>query len=130
MKGKALKAEAVREAGRVIRRVSTGDLAVKASALTDEAKKKSSEWLQAKKDSWSIPALSLQNAGIYHSPIVSFCQGRTLPKHLLQPTLMSASATSVAQLGLWPHAAHLSVRLGTQNVMTVGWVGEMVTATH
>lgn len=75
LKGEALRAEAVREAGRAIRRVSTGDLAVKASALTDEAKKKSSEWLQAKKDSWSIPAQSLQNAGM-----LPFCSRFFLPK--------------------------------------------------
>lgn len=50
-KGESLKAEAVREAGRVIRRVSAGDLAVKASVMTVEAKKKSAEWLLAKKHS-------------------------------------------------------------------------------
>ena len=65
LKGETLKAEAVREAGRVIRRVSAGDLAVKASAMTVEAKKKSTEWLRARKHSWSIPAQSLQNAGDY-----------------------------------------------------------------
>ena len=63
LNSKTLKAGAVQEAGRLIRRVSAGDLAVKASTMTAEAKKKSSAWLRSKKESWSIPAHSLQNPG-------------------------------------------------------------------
>lgn len=88
MKGEALRAEAVREAGRAMRRVSTGDLAGKASAMTDEAKKRSSEWLQARKDNWSIPAQSLRNAGVspfsscFFRPSSDFMETKRMPQAL------------------------------------------------
>lgn len=97
-KGEALRAEVVREAGRVIRRVSTGDLAIKASAMTDEAKKKSSEWLQARKDSWSIPALSLQNAGSHHCPVIHSAKVECYQN--ICCIIISANATNTAQVGL------------------------------
>ena len=56
-------AGAMREAGRGMRRVSTSDMAANASSMTAEAKKRSGEWLQGQKDSWSIPASSAYNAG-------------------------------------------------------------------
>ena len=58
-----IRAGAMREAGRLMRRASTSDMAVKVSSMTAEARKRSGEWLQGQKDSWSIPASFTYSAG-------------------------------------------------------------------